>query len=164
VNCIPILSNAVCNRFGLKRKNKNYGEIMGTVSLKWIESQLMLGTDSYGHPITIGSWPEKDPEWVGLKPSDLLMLSAASCSAYDVVMILKKQRVNLESLEVSCKGEQASVPPYQFTSMHLHYDVKGDCEKSKLARAIQLSEEKYCSVTNTLRPTVSITSSFTLNG
>ena len=135
---------------------------MGTVSLKWIDSQLMVGVDSYGHPLVTGSWPDKDPEWAALKPSDLLLLSAAACSAYDVVMILSKQREPLEGLEVSCTGEQASNPPYVFTSIHLHYVVSGKVNVAKLERAIRLSEEKYCSVVNTLKPTVRVTSDYEL--
>jgi len=65
---------------------------MGTVAIQWSGSQLMIGVDSFGHPLVMGSWPERSPEWAGLKPSDLLLLSAAACSAYDVVMILGKQR------------------------------------------------------------------------
>jgi len=133
---------------------------MGTVSIKWIESQLMVGADSFGHPLVAGSWPEKGPEWAGLKPSDLLLLSAASCSAYDVIMILTKQREPLEDLEVQCTGTQAETPPYAFTHIHLHYRVTGAVSEAKLARAIALSEDKYCSVTNTLKPTVEITSDF----
>ena len=120
----------------------------------------MTGVDSFGHPMIIGSWPEKEPEWAGLKPSDLLMLSAASCSAYDVVMILTKQKEPLEGLEVTCMGEQKSEPPYQFTSMHLHYTLKGPLNPKKVERAIQLSENKYCSVLNTLKPTVEITNDY----
>ena len=135
---------------------------MGTVAVKWIESQLMTGVDSFGHPLVIGSSTEKEPQWAGLKPSDLLLLSAASCSAYDVVMILVKQREPLEGLEVTCTGEQESEPPYQFTRIHLHYKAKGTLNPRKLERAIQLSEEKYCSVTNTLKPTVAITSDYEL--
>jgi putative redox protein len=136
--------------------------IMGTVSIKWIESQLMLGTDSFGHPVTIGSWPEQTPEWAGLKPSDLLLLSAASCSAYDVVMILQKQREPLEALNVACTGTQENEPPYKFTAIHLHYVVKGNVNLHKLERAIELSETKYCSVVNTLSSVVAITSDFEL--
>ncbi|MFQ5611514.1 MAG: OsmC family protein [Anaerolineae bacterium] len=135
---------------------------MGTVAVKWIESQLMTGVDSFGHPLVMGSWPEKEPEWAGLKPSDLLLLSAASCSAYDVVMILTKQREPLQSLEVTCAGEQQDEPPYAFTRLHLHYTARGSLNPKKLERAIHLSEEKYCSVVNTLKPTVNITSSFEL--
>ncbi|MEM7346972.1 MAG: OsmC family protein [Chloroflexota bacterium] len=133
---------------------------MGTVAVKWIESQLMTGVDSFGHPLVMGSWPEKEPEWAGLKPSDLLLLSAASCSAYDVVMILTKQRETIDSLDVTCTGEQASEAPYAFTSMHLHYKIKSSASEKKVARAIDLSEEKYCSVINTLKGNVEITSDF----
>ncbi|MCB0212377.1 MAG: OsmC family protein [Anaerolineae bacterium] len=133
---------------------------MGTVSVKWITSQLMTGVDSFGHPITIGSWPEKEPQWAGLKPSDLLMLAAASCTGYDVVMILTKQKEPLEDLEVICTGEQQSEPPYAFTTMHINYVFKGQLNPKKVERAIKLSEEKYCSVTNTLRKAVTITSSY----
>ena len=134
---------------------------MGTVSIKWVESQLMTGADSFGHPLVIGSSTEKEPQWAGLKPSDLLLLAAASCSGYDVVMILTKQREPLEGLEISCTGEQESEPPYTFTKIHLHYRVKGaDLNPNKVERAIRLSEEKYCSVINTLKGTVEITKDF----
>ncbi len=133
---------------------------MGTVAVKWIESQLMAGVDSFGHPLVMGSWPEKEPEWAGLKPSDLLLLAAASCSCYDVAMILAKQRAPLAGLEVTCTGEQESEPPYTFTSLHLRYTVKGPLKPKKVERAIRLSEDKYCSVINTLKPAVKVTSDF----
>ncbi|MCL4299866.1 MAG: OsmC family protein [Anaerolineae bacterium] len=132
---------------------------MGTVSIKWIESTFMTGTDSNGRPLAIGWSRQRQPEWTGLKPSDLLLLAAASCSTYDVVDILAKQREPLEDLEVICTGEQLTEPPYNFTCIHLHYKAKGAVNSNKLARAIQLSEEKYCSVINTLKPTVRISSS-----
>ncbi len=133
---------------------------MGTVSIKWIDSQLMVGIDSFGHPVVTGSWPEQNPEWAGLKPSDLMLLSAAACSAYDVVMILQKQREPLEGLDVQCTGHQAAEPPYAFTALHLHYLAKGAIDPHKLARAIELSETKYCSVVNTLKNAVTITSEY----
>ncbi len=133
---------------------------MGTVAIKWVESQLMTGVDSAGHPLVIGTSSEKEPAWAGLKPSDLLMLSAASCSAYDVIMILDRQREPLAGLEVTCRGEQEPEPPYTFTKMHLHYTLKGDLNPKKVERAIQLSEEKYCSVINTLKNQVTITNDY----
>jgi putative redox protein len=120
----------------------------------------MVGADSFGHPLVVGSWPEQSPEWAGLKPSDLLLLSAAACSAYDVVMILGKQREPLQGLEVTCAGTQLPDPPYTFTALHLHYKASGAVDEQKLARAIALSEEKYCSVVTTLRPVVKVTSDF----
>jgi putative redox protein len=136
------------------------GQVLGQVFVRWIDSQLMLGVDSYGHSLVAGSWPERDPEWEGLKPSDLFLLSIAACSAYDVVMILKKQREPLEGLEVMCSGEQLPDPPYTFTSVHLVYRVRGGVRREKLARAIELSEGKYCSVVNTVKPVVKVSSEY----
>jgi putative redox protein len=133
---------------------------MGTVTLKWVDSLLMVGADSNGRSVTIGWQRDKEPEWTGLKPSDLLLLAAASCSTYDIVTILTKQREPLQGLEVTCSGEQQPDPPYQFTSIHLHYAFKGPVDPQKVERAIQLSEDKYCSVTNTLRSAVTITHDF----
>ncbi len=133
---------------------------MSQVAIRWVDSQLMVGVDSFGHPIVVGSWPEQSPEWAGMKPSDLLLLSAAACSAYDVVTILKKQRQPLEGLEVTCAGSQLPDPPYTFTAIHLRYTARGAVKADSLARAIQLSEEKYCSVISTLRPGVRLTSDY----
>ena len=135
---------------------------MGTVSLKWIDSTLMVGADSAGNTLVMGHWSEQHPEWSGLKPSDLLLLSVASCTAYDVVLILKKQREPLEGLEISVTGEQDPDPPFAFRHIHIHYKVYGECNIEKVARALQLSEEKYCSVINTIRPAVDISSDFEL--
>ncbi|MCB9135255.1 MAG: OsmC family protein [Anaerolineales bacterium] len=135
-----------------------------TVALKWLESKLMTGADSSGRPIVIGNSFDRDPKWGGLKASDLLLLAAASCSTYDVVDILTKQREPLVGLDVQCAGEQDAEPPYRFTKIHLHYKVIGNINPAKLERAIQLSEEKYCSVINTLKPTVEITSDYEIIG
>jgi putative redox protein len=133
---------------------------MGTVTLRWVESKLMVGSDSNGHSVVIGRSPEDHDIWNGIKPSDLLLLAAASCSAYDVVEILTKQREPLMDMKVTCSGEQQPDPPYTFTQIHIHYEIKGDVNRAKLERAIDLSENKYCSVVSTLRPGVPITSDY----
>jgi len=132
-----------------------------SMSLKYITSHLMVAVDSRGTPVVIGTWPDAEPHsWTGLKASDLLLLAAASCSTYDVAEILNKQREPLESLEVRCTGEQETKPPHRFINIHLHYTFKGALNPEKVKRAIRLSEEKYCSVINTLREAVSIHSDF----
>jgi putative redox protein len=130
---------------------------MGSVSLKWIGSTLMVGSDSRGQTLVMGKWPEQDPQWNGMKPSDLLLLAAASCSSWDVVTILTKQRQPLESLEVICTGNQLEEPPYNFTAIHLKYCFKGDIDPVKAEKAIKLSQDKYCSVINTFNETVNVT-------
>ncbi len=144
---------------------------MGNVAVKWTGegSQMFIGRDSFGHVVMSGSWPKDDEtgwqEWKGLKPSDMLMLSLASCSAYDVVMILERQRQKLVDLYVDVQGTQADQPPYEFTEIHLHYVAKGDeLDVKKLERAIELSEEKYCSVAATIRGVTKITHSYEIVG
>jgi putative redox protein len=120
----------------------------------------MVGSDSNGHSVVIGRSPDDHDVWNGIKPSDLLLLAAASCSAYDVVEILTKQREPLQDLKVSCRGDQQSEPPYTFTQIHLHYVINGKVDPLKLERAIDLAENKYCSVMSSLRPGVPISSDY----
>jgi putative redox protein len=133
---------------------------MGTITLRWVEQHLMLVSDSNGHSIAVGKSPDPQHSWAGVKPSDLLLMAVASCSAYDVVEILTKQRAPLMDLKVTCSGDQMSDPPYKFTKIHMHYMVQGDVDTEKLEKAIRLSEEKYCSVIATLKPGVPISSDY----
>jgi putative redox protein len=133
---------------------------MGIVTLRWVESTLMVGTDSNVHSLVIGRSPEENAGFIGLKPSDLLLLAVASCSAYDVVEILRKQKEPLRKMTITCRGEQQNDPPYKFTEIHIHYLAEGKVDQQKLERAIQLSEDKYCSVIASLRPGVPIESDY----
>lgn len=139
---------------------------MGNIAVKWTGqgSQMFIGRDSFGHVVMSGSWPQEDEswqEWKALKPSDLLLISLASCSAYDVVMILGRQRQQLLNLYVAVDGQQADKPPYEFIKIHQHYTVEGiDLDLKKVKRAIELSEEKYCAVAATVRGVAELTHSF----
>lgn len=135
------------------------------VALKWTGpgSQMFVGRDSFGHVTLAGSWPDEDSEWQewkALKPSDMLLLSLAACSGYDVVMILGRQRQSLLDLYIDVKGEQAAEPPYQFTHIHIHYKLAGTkLDPKKVARAIDLSENRYCSVAATISGVARLTHS-----
>ena len=139
-----------------------------SIAVRWTgkDSQMFVGRDSFGHVAVAGSWPKEDEswqEWKGLKPSDLLLLSLASCSAYDVVMILGRQRQKLTDLYINVESTQQPEPPYAFTDVHLTYTVEGeDLDPKKVERAIQLSEEKYCSVAATIRGVTKITHSLVI--
>lgn len=133
---------------------------MGSVTIRWLESKMFVGSDSNGHSVVIGKSPDPGFQWAGIKPSDLLLLAVASCSAFDVVEILSKQREPLLDIKIVCEGDQMSDPPYTFTRVHLHYMVYGDVNPDRLMKAIRLSEEKYCSVISSLRPGVPISSDF----
>jgi putative redox protein len=130
---------------------------MAQIVLRQVEDLIMVGTDSNNHSVVIGKTMDDPPVWVGVKPSEMLLMSAASCSAYDVIEILTKQRQPFRDLVVVASGTQQPEPPCTFTHIHLHYQVHGKVDPEKLERAIQLSMEKYCSVISTFRPDTSVT-------
>lgn len=125
---------------------------MGEQRLIWTGEGIQFdGLATYGPPIPLG-----DPDGRGAKPSDLLPLSLAACTAYDVVVILRKQRQDLEALEVVSHTEQEHEAPWAFISIHLHFVIRGAVDDAKAARAIELAESRYCAVAATLRDTVAL--------
>ncbi|NJE46871.1 OsmC family peroxiredoxin [Thermococcus sp. GR7] len=81
----------------------------------------------------------------GISPMKLLLLSVAGCTAYDVVMILQKMREPIEGLEVEIGGERREEHPRIYKKVHIHYKIYGDVSEEKAKRAIELSQDKYCS-------------------
>ena len=130
---------------------------MGTATVKWIEGKQFIGIDSTHHSVVL-STPD---EGIGIKPSELLLIALASCSAVDVVEILAKKRMTLTHLEISSSAEQDQDPPWTFRKINLHYKIGGkNLTEKAVAQAIQLSEEKYCSVAATIRATAQIITDF----
>jgi putative redox protein len=142
---------------------------MSSVAVKWSGkgSQLFIGRDSYGHVVTAGSWPDDNPEWQewkAAKPSDLLLISLASCAAHDVVLILGRQRQKLANLLVRVEGQQMPKPPHAFTDIQLHFILEGEqLEPKKVERAIQLSRDRYCSVAATIRGVATISCTYEIS-
>ncbi|MGB2964908.1 MAG: OsmC family protein [Anaerolineales bacterium] len=130
------------------------------VQLEWVRSRMFVGTDHLGHSLAIGYLMEDEPKAHGINPSDMLLLSAASCSAYDVVQILEKGKQPLEDLKVEVSAEQSQENPFPYLSLHFKYLLKGNVDPEKMQRAMQLSEDKYCSVLATLKPGLTFTSEF----
>ncbi|HYU29553.1 MAG TPA: OsmC family protein [Gemmatimonadales bacterium] len=90
-------------------------------------------------------------------PVELLLLAAATCTASDVVIILQKQRVQLEALDVSVHGTRRETEPRRFTAIALHVAVRGaGADDVKVRRAVDLSLAKYCSVVASLAPDIAI--------
>ena len=128
---------------------------MGEQRLIWTgEGVEFDGHATWGDPIRIG-----DREQGGAKPSDLLPISLAACTAYDVVVILRKQRQDLRGLEVVTTTEQEPDAPWTFKRIHMHFVITGDVDDHKAVRAIELSESKYCAVAATLRGRVELSHS-----
>jgi putative redox protein len=129
---------------------------MAEATIKWLEEKRFVGVDSTGHGIVISSAGEDGG--IGVKPSDLLLLALGSCTAYDVVAILQKKRQKLTGLTVRVTAEQQTEEPWTFKHFHVHYIVRGrNLSEKAVSDAITLSDEKYCSVSATLKLGVPVT-------
>ena len=129
---------------------------MGEQRVIWTGDGLQFdGVTGYGDAIRIGG----EPDGRGAKPSDLVPVSLAACTAYDVVTILHKQRQDLRGLEIVLQTTQDPDPPWTFRAIHQHFVFTGDVDDRKAARAIDLAESKHCAVAATLRPVVHLTHS-----
>ncbi|HEX6981682.1 MAG TPA: OsmC family protein [Balneolaceae bacterium] len=97
----------------------------------------------------------------GFSPMQLLLAGIGGCSAIDIIGILEKQRQDLKGLEVEVEGDKQSKGTFsEFTTIHLNFIFTGELDKGKVERAIDLSLNKYCSVSKTLEKTSKITSSY----
>lgn len=97
----------------------------------------------------------------GTRPKELVLLALGGCTASDVISILKKKRANVDAVEVHLEAEQADEHPQVYTRIHIEYIVTGRAvHPEDVARAIELSETKYCAVSAMLRASVAITHSF----
>ncbi|HZY43675.1 MAG TPA: OsmC family protein [Anaerolineae bacterium] len=128
-----------------------------TTTVRWITGQQYVGIDSTNHSIVLSTKHEN----VGVKPSDVLLIALAACTAVDVVDILAKKRMPIDSLEIITTGQQDEDPPWTFRKIHLKYRLSGkELNDTAVAQAIDLAEEKYCSVSATLRGVAEITTEF----
>ena len=126
---------------------------MQTAAVKWIEEQEFVATSPSGHAMAIDSDRESNK---APGPMELVLMALGACTATDVVSILKKKRQKLESLEVVCSGERAAEPPTVWTKLEIVYRLRGELDESAVKHAIELSEEKYCSVAAMLKKTAKI--------
>lgn len=120
------------------------------VTLDQVGAAAFEATGASGGSLIVDGAPEIGGEGRGMRPMELLLASVASCSAMDVVMILRKQREPLEHLRVEISGERPDAHPSPFQTMTLVFVARGAVAENKLRRAVQLSVEKYCSASATL--------------
>jgi putative redox protein len=119
------------------------------LTLTWVKDLQFTAADDAGHGIVIES--KKDGVPAGFTPMQLVLLAAAGCMAMDVVSILNKKRLPLKAFRVLMEGERAVEHPKRFITMKFVYEAVGDIPKDALDEAIRMSEEKYCSVSATLK-------------
>ncbi|HEY8188228.1 MAG TPA: OsmC family protein [Pyrinomonadaceae bacterium] len=120
--------------------------------------ELFVGISPSGHAVTIDTDRARN---LAPSPIELLLLALGSCTGVDVVSILAKKRESVSAYRVEVRGERREDHPRSFTRIEVHHIVTGrNVSERSVAQAIELSEQKYCSVAATLRPAAEIVSSF----
>ncbi len=130
---------------------------------KLIEGMAFLGEAGSGHSIVMDGSPESGGRNAGFRPMELLLVGLAGCTAFDVVLILRRGREDVADCVVEVSAERAPEDPKVFTKLHLDYRVIGkNLSDAKVKRAIELSKEKYCSASIMLGKTAEITWAYTV--
>ncbi len=128
-----------------------------------------LAETGTGHTLMMDGAPEPAKPThggrnVAPRPMETLLAGTGGCTAYDVVLILKRGRHNVTGCSVKLVAERATVDPKVFTGIHMHFEVSGiGLSDAAVARAIELSRDKYCSASAMLGATATITTSYALN-
>ncbi|MDI6817568.1 MAG: OsmC family protein [Actinomycetota bacterium] len=120
-------------------------------NVKWVEGLQFVGINERNSAVVMDGLPAAGGEGIGMKPSELLLIALAGCTAMDVISIMKKKRQDVREFSVGVEGSQRQDYPQSFNEIKLVYRVKGDnIDEEALKRSIELSEEKYCSVRATI--------------
>jgi putative redox protein len=136
-------------------------DIKMKANIKWQGDAEFLGESGSGHCVTMDGPAEFGGMNKGVRPMEMLLLGLGGCTAFDVVLILKKSRQAIVDCEVQIEADRANTDPKVFTRIHVHFIIKGSGLKaSHVERAVKLSAEKYCSASIMLARSVEITHDF----
>jgi len=132
------------------------------ITLKRLDDMYHLrATNEDGRSVDIDAAPAIGGGNKGMRPMQLMLASAGSCSSIDIISILKKQKQNLRDIIVEVNGErEKDKTPSLFTDINLHFILYGDLDHDKAKRAVDLSVTKYCSALKTLEKTANIAYTF----
>src|SRR5664280_138102 len=128
------------------------------VNTKWL-SNMAFESDINGHKIVIDADPNVGGENRGPRPKPFMLAALGGCTAMDVISILKKMRVEVDSFNVKVEGDLTEEFPKRFYKMHVIYEFTGkDLPLDKLKKAVKLSEERYCGVSAVYKKAMELTS------
>ena len=129
-------------------------------NVKWtgLDGMTFVAETGSGHAVVMDGAPEGGGRNLGPRPMEMVLLGTGGCTAYDVVLILRKSGQDVRGCEAQLRAERAATDPKVFTHLHFHFKVRGRALKPNLVeRAIKLSHEKYCSASAMLAKTAEIT-------
>lgn len=128
-----------------------------TAKISWVDGALFVAEGGSGHTLTMDGAPDVGGRDLASRPMEVVLMGMGGCTAIDVVAMLKKQRQDIEGVEVSLVAERADLPPKIFTSVKVVYTVRGrKLNRALIERAVSLSEDKYCSATAMIRKSASV--------
>ncbi|MES2208347.1 MAG: OsmC family protein [Pseudomonadota bacterium] len=129
--------------------------------IKWNEGVSFVAESGSGHAIVLDGAPEYGGRNLGPRPMELLLMGAGACSAFDVLLILKKARQAVNDCYVELDAERAETDPKIFTKIHFHFVITGEnISTNQVERAIKLSKDKYCSASVMLAKSAELTADF----
>jgi putative redox protein len=129
--------------------------------IKWLEDMTYIAEAGSGHAIVVDGPPDLGGRNLGVRPMELVLMGIGSCSAVDVVHILKKARQAVTDCEVELDAERAETAPKVFTRIRMHFIVSGNgLSENHVRRAVDLSAEKYCSASVMLKTSVAISHTY----
>jgi putative redox protein len=139
-------------------------EVEMQARIKWSEGMSFVAESGSGHAFVIDGAPESGGRNLGPRPMEVVLMGTGACTAFDVVMILKKARQPVRDCIVELQAERAEAEPKVFTRINLHYRVMGEgLDPERVRKAVELSKEKYCSATIMLAKTAEISYSITID-
>jgi putative redox protein len=129
--------------------------------IKLIEGVSFAGQSESGHTVVMDGPPDGGGKNLGVRPMEMLLLGMGGCTAYDVVLILRKSRQQITDCVAEIDATRADTDPKVFTRIHVHFIVTGKAlEQKKVEMAVKLSAEKYCSASIMLGKVAEITHDF----
>jgi putative redox protein len=127
-----------------------------TINVRWA-GEMAFEAGVCGHTVLMDAREEVGGHDQGPRPKSLLMASLGGCTGMDVISILRKMQIEPESLDIRVEATLTDEHPKKYTSMHVIYEFKGDLPEDRLKRAVELSQDKYCGVSATLRDAFPVT-------
>jgi putative redox protein len=126
--------------------------------IKWVQDATFLGESGSGHAVVMDGPPDYGGRNLGVRPMEMLLLGLGGCASFDVVLILNRSRQAISDCVAEIEAERAAQDPKVFTTIHVHFIVTGKAlSEKRVARAVELSAEKYCSASLMLGKTATIT-------
>ena len=131
-------------------------------TIKWTKNISFSGIGGSGQEVKMDASEDIGGNNSGARPMELLLHGLAGCTGIDIMSILNKMRLEPTAFEMKVDGDRADDHPKRFTNIHIHYAFEGELPEDKIIRAIQLSKDKYCSVSHSLN--AEIVASYSING